>query len=309
MKKNFLPIKKICKECNEPFLTKNNSAREIKKRFCCRLCAQINNGKNNKGRKHKEHTKQQMSQRLKERWKDPTCRIKMLEYTQGKNNGFFGKTHTDESKKKMSEARQGKKLPEHRISQACKNLRRDSKSVYDIWKEKYGNKIAKQKYDAWREKLSKRNSGSGNPMFGKQPPKGSGNGWSGWYKGWFFRSLRELKYVLELEKKHIPWQSAEKHKYKIQYKDFQGIKRNYFPDFLVNGNKIVECKPKKLWNTPLIKAKTKAARKHFKKLNLIFELVDPGKFDENIFLELLLNKTITLTKKYQKKAREKYEQI
>ena len=41
-------------------------------------------------------------------------------------------------------------------------------------------------------------SGEQNPMFGKQTPTGAGNGWSGWYKDWYFRSLGELSYVVNV---------------------------------------------------------------------------------------------------------------
>ncbi|MBR4316812.1 MAG: hypothetical protein IKP65_07630 [Alphaproteobacteria bacterium] len=41
-----------------------------------------------------------------------------------------------------------------------------------------------------KKKYSEKSKGKNNPMYGKPAPKGSGNGVSGWYKGWFFRSLR-----------------------------------------------------------------------------------------------------------------------
>ena len=33
-------------------------------------------------------------------------------------------------------------------------------------------------------------------MYGRFSPRGSGNGWSGWYKEWYFRSLLELSYMI-----------------------------------------------------------------------------------------------------------------
>ena len=38
-----------------------------------------------------------------------------------------------------------------------------------------------------RNKISLASSGENNHMFGKPSPQGSGNGWSGWYKSWFFK--------------------------------------------------------------------------------------------------------------------------
>jgi hypothetical protein len=34
-------------------------------------------------------------------------------------------------------------------------------------------------------------------MYGKPSPQGSGNGWSGWYKGKYFRSIMELSFIVE----------------------------------------------------------------------------------------------------------------
>jgi len=48
---------------------------------------------------------------------------------------------------------------------------------YDIWVKKYGVKIANEKLVSFKHKVSKINSGSGNPMFGKPSPKGSGGGY------------------------------------------------------------------------------------------------------------------------------------
>ena len=80
-------------------------------------------------------------------------------------------------------------------------------------------------------------------MYGKPSPQGSGNGWSGWYKGWYFRSLLELSYmILVIERFNISWSNGEK--IKITYKNFSGINRNYFPDFLLNNKYIIEIKPK-----------------------------------------------------------------
>lgn len=112
-------------------------------------------------------------------------------------NSFKDKRHTDESKKKMSlkhlENSDVYKTLEFR--QKMSNVTSGEKngmfgkSFYDIWIEKYGKEIADKKYNEWREKISNNTRGENNPMYGKPTPTGSGNGWSGWYKGWYFRSL------------------------------------------------------------------------------------------------------------------------
>jgi hypothetical protein len=66
------------------------------------------------------------------------------------------------------------------------------------YEELYG----KEKANKMKNNLSILNSGSKNKMYGKPSPQGSGNGWSGWYKGWYFRSLIELSYMVNvIEKK------------------------------------------------------------------------------------------------------------
>jgi uncharacterized protein with von Willebrand factor type A (vWA) domain len=56
-----------------------------------------------------------------------------------------------------------------------------SKSVYDVWLQKYGKKEADKRQQQMIEKCRKASSGRNNPMFSKPSPKRSGNGWSGHY--------------------------------------------------------------------------------------------------------------------------------
>jgi hypothetical protein len=196
-------------------------------------------------------------------------------------NPFFGKTHSEESKAKSRKKMKGRKLsPAHKekvIVSGKNNILRGD--VYEFWLNKYGEGEAQKRLENLKRKHSINNSGSGNPMFGKPSPTGSGNGWSGWYNGWYFRSLRELKFVLDLEKNNKIWFTGENKHYKITYVDPFGKQRNYFPDFIVE-NQIYEIKPKRLWSTPTILAKKKAAVVFAENLNMTYELVDPGKMCE-----------------------------
>ena len=155
----------------------------------------------------------------------------------GSNNPFYGKTHTivvinkikenneknidkfksEEFKKKMSDVTSGNKNGMY------------GKSVYSVWVEKYGIVIADQKMKEYKLKQSINSSGNKNPMYGKPSPNGSGNGWSGWYKNYFFKSLKELSFILTLEKENIKYESAEVKKFKIEYINWEGKKRNYYP--------------------------------------------------------------------------------
>lgn len=225
----------------------------------------------------------------------------------GEQNPFYGKHHNQASKELFRLKMKGRSLSaEHKakvIASGKKNLIQGN--IYDFWIEKYGKEEADRRLIVVKAKLSKNNSGSGNPMYGKPAPQGSGNGWSGWYKGWFFRSLHELKYVIDLDAQNISWKSAESSEFKVPYITPYGYEATYFPDFLVDGKYIVECKPKKLWETPTVKAKSEAAKAYFLQLGLEYKLVDPGIFEDNQFTELKERGIIILTDKYEKRYNER----
>ena len=48
-------------------------------------------------------------------------------------------------------------------------------------------------------KISNASKGKNNPMYGKPSPQGSGNGWSGWYKGIYFRSLLYSSFMSSID--------------------------------------------------------------------------------------------------------------
>ena len=163
-----------------------------------------------------------------------------------------GYKHTKESLQKISQASCGKNNPMYK------------KSVYDVWLYKYGKEIADQKQNALSIKRSKNSIGNKNPMFGRPSPQGSGNGWSGWYKNIYFRSLLELSYLKYLIDHNIAFEIAEKRKYSIKYINSYGKEKNYFADFyLIDTQELIEVKPKKLVNSPSNELKFAAARAKF----------------------------------------------
>ena len=211
----------------------------------------------------------------------------------GEKNPFYGKKHTKKSKEKISNS--VSKNP---------NKSMTGKTVYGQWLKKYGKEIADQKMLDLRTKQSKKLSGKNNPMFGKPSPLGSGNGWSGWYKGWFFRSLLELSYMINvIERFNLKWESAESKKYKITYKDNSGNLKNYFPDFIINNKYVVECKPTKMMNSENVQRKAKSAIKHCKKNGLIYKLTNVSKLTKDEIKKLYLNGLIKFTNRYEKKMK------
>jgi len=230
----------------------------------------------------------------------------------GSRNPFYGKKHSKESISKMIETSNNselrKKYYEKIKSEEYRNFLSDwmkknspmkGKSQYKIWVEKYGVEIANNKKKEWVSKVGRK--GEKNYWYGKTPPYGSGNGWSGWYKNWYFRSLIELSYMINvIEKYNIKWETGELKKYKITFKHNNNFK-NYFPDFILNNKYMIECKPKKLWNTNLIIQKKNAAEKFCQENGLIYKLRDIKIISDEKILELYNLGEIKWIERYEKK--------
>lgn len=166
--------------------------------------------------------------------------------------------------------------------------------------DKFGKEVADKK--ALESNKKKANSGVRNGMFGKPAPKGSGNGWSGWYGGWFFRSLRELYYaVFILDANNISWVSAESNEFVVTYTDCHGNTRNYYPDFVIDNSCVVEVKPKSLFTSANVQAKYTAAQAHFKELGMSYIMVDCPVLPLETLENLILEKKVLLTKSTYKR--------
>lgn len=238
----------------------------------------------------------------KARKKNSICKSctweKYKESCKGEKNPFYGKHHTKETIDKIINNRDQSFAKTEEFKQKMSSVTKGEKNgmfgqkVYQTWVDKYGKEEADKKMSACKKKHSQRSSGKGNPMYGKPAPQGCGNGWKGWYKNMYFRSLRELFFIIDyIEKNNWSWESGEKKCHKIEYQDYKGKVRNYFPDYIIENKYIYEIKPKKLWNTPCVLAKQKAAIAYAKKLNLTYILVDPI-INYDILKKLYNNKEI-----------------
>lgn len=167
------------------------------------------------------------------------------------------------------------------------------KTVKNVWIKKYGLEQAEKLDIEYRKKQSINSSGENNPMFGKPSPIGSGNGWSGWYKGDFFRSLLELSFMFEHDGRYKTCESKD---FKIEY-FIDGVKRNYFPDFVVD-NIVYEIKPKKLWSSYQNNIKTNAAIEWCGNNNYVYEIFEPIKLDKEKIKELVDSEIVKLTDRY-----------
>lgn len=231
----------------------------------------------------------------------------------GINNAFYGKHHTEETIEKILKNRDYSyaKTKDFRKKQSINNSGIKNpmygKTTYGIWVEKYGKEEADKRDKIRRKKWSIASSGKNNPMYGKPTPQGAGNGWSGWYKGWFFRSLRELSYMIkEIERKNKKWRTAETKDLKIKYIDYKRSERTYVADFLVEEKELIEVKPKKLKKSLTVRLKAEAARKFCKEKGLIYKIVDVKTLSEKEIKELHDKKIIKFTDRYEEKYNEKY---
>lgn len=169
------------------------------------------------------------------------------------------------------------------------------KTIEEIWGEEKGKEL--------RKHYSETRKGENNNMYGKPSPSGSGNGWSGWYKDWYFRSLKELSYMIYvIERFNLKWETAENSKYKIEYFDHKENKRTYHPDFLINDKFLVEIKPKRLWNSDNVKRKKEAALKFCKENNFIYKLTECTKqISYKEIDDLIKQQKLIFIKRYQEK--------
>ena len=230
----------------------------------------------------------------------------------GKNNPFYGKTHSLEARKKISLGDKSySKDPA--FTQKMSAITTGSKNPmygrcnYQVWIEKYGKERADQLDKDFRKKQSILNSGENNNMYGKPSPHGAGNGWSGWYKGWYFRSLKELSYLINvIEKNKWKWVSAETNDLKIPYTDWKGNRRTYRADFLVEGKYLIEVKPTKLKSSVSVQTKSTAAKKFCKSRGLEYKIEDVETLSNDILKYMYLRKEIRFMKLYDKLFKQRY---
>lgn len=218
-------------------------------------------------------------------------------------NPFKGKKHTDEFKQKARDRQLAiadiYRTEEHRkkLSDLSKGEKNPmfGRTVFQVWVEKYGEEEAVRLNNLRKEKASLASKGSKNPMFGKPSPGGSGVGWKGYYKSIFFRSLRELMYMVELDDMNIIFQSGEF--LKIEY-TIEGVKRTYRPDFILPElRKVVEIKPTRLINSKTNLLKFEALTKWCHDNNYTCEIRDIV-LDHTKILTLYENGTVKFYGKY-----------
>jgi hypothetical protein len=147
--------------------------------------------------------------------------------------------------------------------------------------------------------------GAANPQYGKPAYQGGGNGWSGWYRGTYFRSIRELSFIVKyLDRFKFKYRTTEKKTDGIPYLDYRKKPRTYFPDFLVEDKFLVEIKPRALWNSQEVLNKKTAAVGYCQKNNYIYKIIDPITLSFPEIQKLYNEGDIVWLDRYQKKFNE-----
>lgn len=293
-----------CPECNTLLTYKSKSSfyAAIKNNSICKKCS----GKKRRGISNydiwlKKYGKKEADRRNKQ------FSEKRSKCQSGENNSFFNKTHSIETKQTIANHNKGKKLSKKtkaKISNktAGKNNPMYGKSYYDIWVTKYGKKEADILLEKKKAKHRKSSAGKNNPMYNKPSPNGSGNGYKGRYKGLFFRSLRELSFMIKCDEFGIIYKPAEN--ISIKYK-FKNKDRTYRPDFLIK-NCLIEIKPAKIQKSQIALLKAEAAKNYCISRNLRYKVVDPT-IDAGAILQNLKNQNIEFISNYLERFNAYYE--
>lgn len=117
----------------------------------------------------------------------------------------------------------------------------------------------------------------------------------GYYKEWYFRSLKELSFVLTCEKNGLKWQGAEKEEFAVWYTDLYGKRRKHYPDLFVDDHIIVEVKPTKHQKGKLVQLKAKAMKEFCDTKGYDYQIVSPRKVLKKDLEDLIARNLITFT--------------
>jgi len=122
----------------------------------------------------------------------------------------------------------------------------------------------------------------------------------GYYKQWYFRSLKELSFALLCEKNHQTWESAEVPELSVTYIDVYGKVRTHWADFLVDKKTIVEIKPRAHQKGKTVQAKAEAMKQFCQEKGYRYMMVSPRKVSVLELKKLLESGEVILDKNCEK---------
>jgi len=205
----------------------------------------------------------------------------------GRRNSSYGKTFSDERKAKIGAASKGRKIIPYERTPEIKN--KISESLLKYYSEHEVSEETRIKLSqAWKD--------------GKYENVNMGRGYNGFFysiknnKKFFFRSLLELCYLIQIENnKDISFYDIEPFQIKLPNN------HHYTPDVFLNGEILVELKPKKhllYEDEERFNLEVSSAEEYCKKHNLTFKVI----YDEDLdfrsdkFKRWLLNNKEDLSK-------------
>lgn len=149
----------------------------------------------------------------------------------GRRNSSYGQKFSEERKKKIGEASRGRKVPQYERTPEIRN--KISEGLKRYYSEHEVSEETRQKLsEAWARGCYKNAN--------------MGRGYNGNFysvknnKDFFFRSLLELKYLIDLEKdESVKYYTMEPFQINLS----NG--HHYTPDVFINGEQLIELKPKK----------------------------------------------------------------
>lgn len=212
---------------------------------------------------------------------------------QGNYEERFGKEKADKIKKKQSDKHKGELNANFGGKYAKWGLQNstDRKGISNI--EYYGEERGK----AINEKIKNgAKRGKDNHQYGKEAPIRSGNGISGYYKNFYFRSLLELSYMLLLENKKIRYEKMENNKLVNYF--YNGSARTYSIDFyLPDLDQYIEVKAKNFLNSEQNKYKFEAARNQYGDKFVVLTEDHITRINKNFLIQLINNNLVKLDNK------------
>lgn len=232
-------------------------------------------------------------------------RNKSLCFKCSRTSPMRGKKHSEETRKKISVANKGKLWSTEREAdrlRASNSLSTYNRSTKGLTLEE---RLGVEKARLLRESRSFRVLGDKNPMFGKPCPITGVRhiGVQGWYGNWFFRSILELSFRINiLEAQKIEFISCDQDiSFRIPYYDSEGNRRNYFPDFFLKEEKtVIEIKPYRMsFLGKNVSEKTKAGEQWCKEKGYVYKLLTEKDFNRLTpirFEELIAQGRVVLSK-------------
>lgn len=283
-----------CDTCNKEYeSTYNNRLKNwvVYSNDLCRSCKQSRQYKSGLREKQKEHCKKLAKSQIGLTFEDrfgieKATKMKHIlsNCNSGKNNNNFGA--------KYSHGYGSSYLSKYSTNAKGKTL----EEIHGV-----------EKATEMKKKQSIASSGKNNPMYGKPTPEGSGNGWSGWLDGIYFRSLLEVSYLYYLIDNDIKFESAEKSKHQIKY-TVDGNDRTYSPDYyLVEENLYIEVKPESLVNNYLNNIKFEAAKEKLGNNFMIKTEKTISILSDKFIYSLYQNGRLKFIERYEQKYMERLQ--